>query len=169
MTRPLPAGLSGKITDPVTAKRWLLYMAYEPEVRLYSGQGSVSWGGFSWMSFPFEVRGPRFTSTGGGSAEITFSNLDRTLSGLFLGSQGVEGVPATIYYYDRGDAVELLDGYLDSADISRRAVVKMITEDMTSRSAPRLIAGPPLANWITPSGTKISWGTERIEVNRRAR
>ena len=167
MSRTLPAGLAARITDPVTSRRWLLHLAYDPAFRVYSGQGVVSWGGFAWNSFPFEIRNIRFGAAGDAKATIMFSNVDTALTGLFLGPQGVSGIAATLYHFDSGEAVSFIDGYLSSAKIGQSAEVVITTENASRQSAPRLVSGPPLANWITPAGTAISWGNQKLIVDRR--
>lgn len=167
MPRNLTPDIGASVDFTITSRRWLLELQYSTVLRLYSGQGTISWNGFVWTSSAFDISGPTFDSVGRGNAKAIFSNLDATLSAILLGPQGATGIPASIYYYDNNDAQLLMAGFLDGAEIDTRANINIVTENLTGKSAPRLVAGPPLMNHITPSGTIISWGNERITVERR--
>lgn len=116
MPRTLPAAVTTAIGETATSPTYLVRLGFATEIR-GSTLGDITWDAESWTDNG--VRVERITENGG---RISLPNTDNVASGLVL-TEGQSDVAISVYKYYESDAVEIMRGFLSSADIQKDRVV----------------------------------------------
>lgn len=169
--RQLPADLDGGLSNPSQAPIWLL--------RLQGGFGSFNFcshtplsdfAGEAWEQSNFTVKGPDARAGGGVTASVDVTHHDALITAFLTGSWA--SVSADLYFtYFRGadlaNPVLLLSGEVSGMSLKGKQVsLQLSAGGNRSGITPWIRIAPPVFNWLTARGTVLTWGVDKIVLDR---
>jgi len=171
INRTLAGSLESKLAADVREPGYLVELGLAGGTVRLSSRATLSWSGYTWLSWGLDVSG--LSSDGGGEAsgELRLDNADNTLSATILGPDGIGGRPVRVWvvYTDApgvGDAELIFDGIANDAGINRdRVAIQLLGDRLLTLSLPVGRITPAAGfNHLTPENTVLAWDSERITL-----
>ena len=166
--------LAATLAQPITQPQYLIEVLFQSLTLRYSTRGTVEWNSQSWLGEAgAEVANITKNKDGSQTARITLPNQSLAISAIVL-NEAIADQPVRIWKaYGEGTitsayVTQVFEGVIDSAPaIGERVELNLISENVFNQFSPRLRCGPPLMNYIPPTGTIIKWGGDIYELERR--
>lgn len=171
MGRTLHADLDTHLNSPALTQIWFFELIAPLSTFRYCSQTDVlSFEGVTWDQANMTVSGPSVRAGAGMQASIEVDQED-ALVASFLGESWV-GATGRLHmsYYDGENIappVLLLSGDIDEVSLSRKKVSMTLTAGGNRASVtPWIRIAPPLFNHLTARGTVLTWGIDKIVIDR---
>ena len=169
--RQLPADLDGGLSNPSQAPIWLLKLQGAfGTFSLCSHTPLSSFAEESWEQANFTVKGPDARAGGGVTASVDVTHHDALIT-AFL-TQSWTDTSALLYFtYYRGndlvDPVLLLSGEVSGMTLKGKQIGLQLTAGGNrSGVTPWIRIAPPTFNWLTARGTVLTWGVDKIVLDK---
>lgn len=174
MSRSLNPELDAHLDNKALTAIWLVELALPgiPATYRYCSHVDVtSFSGYSWTQGAMTVSGPSVRAGAGMQASVTLIQNSSVVSSFLSGSW--ENATAKLYltYYE-GTTLPtpqlLLSGDVIDANLSGKNVTFTITAaGRRTNITPWIRIAPPVFNRLTSRGTVLTWGIDKIVIDRR--
>lgn len=161
--RDLTATLEARLGRAVTEPTGLAELALPGGLVVRaSTRGAVTWGGHTW-DHSLDLAGLREIAGGGVQGTLRLDNRDHALTPALTGADDPRGGPVRVWLGDGDEMVLMVAGELDAVGaVWPVAEIAITSQGVRRMLAPRVRLLPPLVRHLTPPGTIIDWGGERI-------
>jgi len=163
------AQLSKRITKP----GYLVIIAF-PSPLFLSSRGALVWNEIQFSDMAMDISGLGALNNTVGTGSITLLDVDQFLTNLVITVTVVERGVAIFQIADDApeyaDPVLIFQGITDgmTVDMSRGSITLDLIPSMSRTFSPRYYCAAETGmNWVPPNGTIITWGSEKITIERR--
>lgn len=165
MPRTISTALQAEFNKTVTRVGYLVQVNVSPVLR-WCNVGSVSWSGFTWNAYEFELRGAGSSTDRVVQPSLKVQNLDSAAAAVIadanMSTLTLDVWQAAPSALGASDPVRIGKYFVGSVEIGLDSLdMRLIPEAMVDAYSPRrrIDAANGLA-YALPEGTQIAWGNE---------
>lgn len=165
MPRVISTALQAEFDKQITRVGYLVQVNVSPVLR-WCNVGSVSWSGFTWNAYDFDLRGVGGSTERVAQPTLKVQNLDSAAAQVFM-TADMSTLTLDVYQIApsataAGDAVRVGKYFVGYCEIGTDALdVRLVPEVLLDAFSPRRkIDSGAGFKYALPEGTQIAWGNE---------